>query len=158
MPKRNPLVQLYNRVLNRLALTAPGGMTLRPRLHRWRGVEIGTGVWIGYEALIETEYPELVHIGNRVIIGIRSTIIAHFHHTRGVWIEDDVFIGPCTCILPSVRLGAGCVVTAGSVVTSSVPPLVMVSGNPAKAVAKCGIPLGFDTSPREFAAHLKRFQ
>jgi maltose O-acetyltransferase len=119
-------------------------------------VEIGDNVWIGYEALIETSDPRLVHIGNNVVIGIRTTIIAHFHETQGVWIEDDVFVGPCATILPGVRLGKGSVVAAGTVVTSSVPAMTMLAGNPAKVVAQCGIPLGMHTSGRDFARHLKR--
>ena len=152
----NLFVGLWNRVLQRLAMAAPGAMTLRVKLHRLRGVDIGEQVWIGYESMIETSYPFLVHIGNRVNIGIRTTIIAHFHETRGVWIEDDVFVGPCVLILPGVRLGKGCVVAAGSVVTSSVPAMTMVSGNPATVVARCGIPLGLKTSGRVFARHLRK--
>src|SRR6266496_4392927 len=73
----NIFVGLRNRILQRLAMIIPGAQTTRVRLHRMRGVNIGQQVWIGYEALIETSYPFLVHIGDRSIIGIRSTIIAH---------------------------------------------------------------------------------
>jgi acetyltransferase-like isoleucine patch superfamily enzyme len=152
----NPFVGLRNRVLQRLAMTGPGATSFRVWMHKLRGVEIGEGVWIGYEALIETSYPKLVHIGDRVILGIRTTIIAHFHDTRGVWIEEDVFIGPCVTILPGVRLGKGCVIAAGTVVTMSVPAMTMMAGNPAKAVARCGIPLGIHTSGREFTQNLKK--
>ncbi len=152
----NPFIGLFNRVLHRLAMTGPGATTFRVWMHRLRGVDVGENVWIGYDALIETSYPKLVHIGNRAIIGIRTTIIAHFHETRGVWIEDDVFVGPSVTILPGVRLGRGCVIAAGTVVTTSVPPMTMMAGNPAKAVARCGIPLGVHTSGREFTRHLKR--
>jgi serine acetyltransferase len=47
------------------------------------------------------------------------------------------------------------VVTAGSVVTSSVPPLTMVQGNPARPVARCGIPLSLRTPPGEFYRRLQ---
>jgi serine acetyltransferase len=47
------------------------------------------------------------------------------------------------------------VVTAGSVVTASVPPATMVRGNPAAPVAKCGIPLRDDVSYLQFAGRLK---
>lgn len=147
---------LKNRFLQRIAMTAPGGQSVRARLHRWRGVKIGTDVWIGYEALIETAYPELVSIGDRSIIGIRSIIIAHFQEIKGVRIESDVFIGPGVIILPGVTIGAGAVVTAGSVVSTSVPPGMLVQGNPAKAVAKCGIPLGLETRSRDFSRHLRK--
>ena len=42
------------RALAVLALYAPGATTLRPKLHRMRGVSIGDGVSIGQDALIET--------------------------------------------------------------------------------------------------------
>jgi acetyltransferase-like isoleucine patch superfamily enzyme len=154
MPETNPFVGLRNRLLQAIALNAPGAMSVRVRLHRWRGVEIGQNVWIGHQVLLEGSYPELVHIGSNVTISIRATIIAHFREHRGVWIEDDVFVGPCACILPAVRLGKGCVVTAGSVVTSSVAPMTVVQGNPARPVARCGVPMGLQTTTKEFIRSL----
>ena len=32
------------------------------RLNRWRGVEIGKNVWIGYDVILETSCPQLVTI------------------------------------------------------------------------------------------------
>jgi len=113
-----------------------------------RGVQIGEKAWIGYDSIIDTSRPELVSIGNNVSISVRVTIIAHFHNTKGVHIEDDVFIGPGAIILPNVTIGRGSVVTAGSVVSSSVPPGMLVQGNPARIVAKCSVPLGW-TTPME---------
>jgi len=129
---------------------------MRVLLHRLRGVKIGEGVWIGYQVLIETACPEKVTIGDRVIIGIRSTILAHFQDLTGVRIENDVYIGAGSMILPGVTVGAGAVVSAGSVVTTSVPPMTVVRGNPARRVAKCGIPLGSHTSRLEFIRSLKK--
>lgn len=159
---------IRNRVLQVLALYAPGGDTARVMLHRLRGVQIGEGSWIGFDTLIEPSYPHRVVIGNRVAIGIRVLILAHFaHHGRNretsgggvddrvsVRIEDDVFIGPSAVIMPNVTIGAGAVVTAGSVVTRSVAPLTMVQGNPAKPIARCGVPLGLDTPIKEFYRRL----
>jgi acetyltransferase-like isoleucine patch superfamily enzyme len=51
-----------------------------------------------------------------------------------VIIEDDVWIGCNSVILKGVRIGRGAVVGAGSVVTRSVPPFVVVAGNPARIV------------------------
>ena len=50
---------------------------------------------------------------------------------RPVVIEDDVWLGANTIVLPGVTLGCGCVVGAGSVVTRDVPPMTLVAGNPA---------------------------
>jgi acetyltransferase-like isoleucine patch superfamily enzyme len=160
------LAGFRSRVLQVLALYAPGATTIRVRLHRWRGVSIGQGAFIGTDALIETSKPHLVSIGNGVVIGIRAVIIAHFRDSTEVdeagrdvgvtvRIGDDAFIGPGVLILPNVTIGYGAVVNAGSVVTRSVPALTMVQGNPAKPVAKCGIPLGADTSLKEFSRRLK---
>jgi acetyltransferase-like isoleucine patch superfamily enzyme len=135
-----------NRLLQVVALYAPGGDSTRVALHRLRGVSIG----------------------NRVAISIRVLILAHFAHqgrnreTSGgeleervsVRIEDDAFIGPGAVIMPNVTIGAGAVVTAGSVVTRSVAPLTMVQGNPAKPIARCGIPLGLETPIKEFYRRL----
>ena len=146
---------LRNRILQIFARVAPGAMSVRVQLNRWRGVHIGKDVWIGYDAIIETSYPHLVTIGDRVAIGIRSTIIAHNREQQGVVIEEDAVLGPGVIVLPNVTIGRGAIVTAGSVVTKSVPPKTMVQGNPARAIAKVEVPLGIDVSMKEFAKGLR---
>jgi acetyltransferase-like isoleucine patch superfamily enzyme len=136
---------MVNRTFLLLARLGPGADSLRVWLNRKRGVKIGAKAWIGYDTIIETSKPQLVSIGNNVTISMRVTIIAHYHNTKGVRIEDDVFIGPGAIILPNVTIGRGSVVTAGSVVSSSVPPGMLVQGNPARVVAKCSVPLAWTT-------------
>ena len=51
------------------------------------------------------------------------------------WVESGVSIGGGAVILPGIRIGAGAIVGAGSVVTKNVPPLVTVVGNPAKPIS-----------------------
>ncbi|KAA3662893.1 MAG: N-acetyltransferase [Calditrichaeota bacterium] len=53
---------------------------------------------------------------------------------QGPVIEENVIIGANSTILPGVRLGAGCLVGAGSVVTRDVAPDVVVIGNPARKI------------------------
>src|SRR5262249_35030713 len=72
-----------------------------------------------------------------------------------VRIEDEVNIGAGVIILPNVTIGRGAVVTAGSVVSSSVAPLTMVQGNPARPIARCGIPLTRETPYKEFCRKLR---
>jgi acetyltransferase-like isoleucine patch superfamily enzyme len=149
------------RLLALIALYGPGAETTRVRLHRMRGVKIGEGCFIGTDVIIETAFPHLVEIGDRVDLGMRTTIVAHQQgevadeNQPSVRIEDDVFVGPGSILLPHVTVGAGAVVTAGSVVTTSVPPLTMVRGNPAEPVARCGVPLGRSTPMREFYRQLR---
>jgi acetyltransferase-like isoleucine patch superfamily enzyme len=128
---------------------------LRVWLHRARGVKIGEGVWIGYDAILETSRPYLITIEEGAAIGIRVTVIAHFRESQGVKIERGAFVGPGAIILPNVVIGQGAVVTAGSVVTHSVPPMTVVQGNPAVPVAKCGLPLDAKVTLKEFSRRLK---
>jgi serine acetyltransferase len=153
----NILQRVANRWFQLLARMLPGGETLRVALHRARGVQIGKGVFISQDVVLETEYPNLITIEDRAWLGIRVTIVAHMRELRqGVKIEHDAFVGPGVLVLPNVTIGHGAVVTAGSVVTRSVPPMSVVQGNPAVPVARCGIPLGPDVTVAEFSRSLKR--
>lgn len=165
-PREPVLSGLIKRALHILVFVAPGEASLRIYLHRLRGVQIGTDCRIGMATLIETSFPEWVSIGSHVTIGMRTTIIAHVvglpprqHERRekytSIRLEDDVFVGPGAIILPNVTIGRGAVVMAGSVVTRSIPPLTMVQGNPAKPVARCGVPLLWDTPLKEFYKALR---
>ncbi len=97
-------------------------------------------------------------------IGDRVSIQTGCHITRGVVIEDDVFVGPGvitlndktmtggdlhgpvirrgakvgggSVLLPGVEVGRGAVIGSGSVVTKSVPAGATVVGNPARPLAR----------------------
>jgi acetyltransferase-like isoleucine patch superfamily enzyme len=147
-----------NRLLQLMARILPGGESIRIGLHRARGVRIGKNVFISEDVILETACPDLITIEDRVSIGIRTIIIAHFRElNEGVRIESDVFVGPGVIILPNVVIGHGAVVAAGSVVTRSVPPMTLVQGNPAVPVARCGVPLGPDVTQKEFSRQLKPY-
>ncbi len=154
---------LRNRLFQCIALYIPGNKTSRIWLHRKRGVSIGRNVSIGTSALIETAYPRLVSIGDNVTIGMRAIIIAHFRDSTAqsrmldrptVRLEDNVYLGPGVIVLPNVTIGNGAVVSAGSVVTHSVPPKTLVQGNPAKPVARCGVSLGGGVPYEQFLRQL----
>jgi acetyltransferase-like isoleucine patch superfamily enzyme len=154
-----------NRFLQAVARAAPGATSLRVQLHRWRGVKIGEGVRIGLDVIFETAHPDWISIGDRVQIGVRTLILAHIHglppkadQLKGyisVRIEDDANIGPGVTILPHVTIGRGSVITAGSVVTRSIPPLTLAQGNPARVIATCQVPLRWDVSLKEFYRGLR---
>lgn len=146
---------LKNRLLQEIARKSPGARTLRVWLNRWRGVNIGRGVWIGYDSIIETSSPHLVTIRDGASVGIRCTIIAHMREVHGIVIEEDVDIGACATVLAGVTIGHGAVVAAGSVVTRSVAPMTLVQGNPAVPVAKVGMPFKTGVTVREWVKHLK---
>jgi len=118
-------------------------------------VTIGEGAWIGYDVILETSRPHLVRIGARSVISIRAMFIAHFRGSEGITVEDDVFIGPGAIILPNVTIGRGAVVTAGSVVSSSVAAMTVVQGNPARPIATCGVTLVGDDTLAAFYRSLR---
>ena len=145
-----------NRILQMFTMILPCSQNQRVSLHRARGVSIGRNVWISYNVVLETGAPQLITIEDGAFIGIGVIVIAHFKEShRGVRIGKQAFIGPGVIILPDVEIGEGAVVTAGSVVTSSVPPMTVVQGNPAVPIAKCGVPLWPDTTLKEFSRQLK---
>jgi acetyltransferase-like isoleucine patch superfamily enzyme len=86
-----------------------------------------------------------VKIGNRVLIASHVAITSSTHDPsapvmmgtivhRPVIIEDDVWIGAHSVILPGVHVGHGAVIAAGAVVTRDVPAECTVAGVPARIV------------------------
>lgn len=87
-------------------------------------------------------------IGNHVNLAQNVTVTSLNHNyqdagkrideqgvsTQPITIEDDVWVGANSVILPGVTLGKHCVVAAGSVVSRSIPPYSVCAGSPAKVV------------------------
>lgn len=55
---------------------------------------------------------------------------------RPIVIEDKVWIGINSTILPGVKIGYGAIVGAQSVVTRDVPPMTVVASNPARIIKR----------------------
>ena len=87
-----------------------------------------------------------ITIGDDVFIGPKVNLITINHdpdpdnrsatYGRPIVIEDKVWIGINSTILPGVRIGYGAIVGAGSVVTKDVPAMTIVAGNPARIIKK----------------------
>ncbi len=95
-----------------------------------------------------------VRLGNSVLLGKKILITDNAHgassselldiapnlrplYSKGpVIIEDNVWIGEKSSIMPGVHVGKGSIVAANSVVTKDVPPYCVVAGVPAK-ILKC---------------------
>ena len=123
----------------------PGATSVRPFLHRLRGVKIGENVFIGDDVYLENEYPAAVEIQSGVQISVRAVVLAHTRGSGRVVIEKDAFIGPNAVIAASgnrtLRIGDGAVIGAGVVVTQDVPARVFVANETAKPVARVRVPL-----------------
>lgn len=90
-----------------------------------------------------------IKIGDSVRIAAHSVIVASNHNfsdqemaikdqgltLKGVLVENDVWIGAGARVLDGVVVGTGCVIGAGSVVTRSVEPGMVVAGVPAKIIS-----------------------
>jgi acetyltransferase-like isoleucine patch superfamily enzyme len=57
-------------------------------------------------------------------------------YSKGVIIEDNVWLGEFVSVLPGVTIGKGTIVGANSVVSKSLPPYVIAVGSPAKPIKK----------------------
>jgi acetyltransferase-like isoleucine patch superfamily enzyme len=55
-------------------------------------------------------------------------------HAQPVVLEDNVWIGFDSVILPGVRLGRGCIIGCKTVITENVPPYAVVVGTPPRIV------------------------
>jgi acetyltransferase-like isoleucine patch superfamily enzyme len=151
------LRSVLGKVLHKLAFVLPGGYSVRPWLHRMRGVRLGTHVWISQLVYIDDLHPEDVSIGDNTTIGLRTSIFAHFYwgpkrpdnHGRVV-IGKDVFIGPHCLILPNVTIGDGAVIKAGTVVSRNVPARCFWGAPSAEALGEVTVPLTPDHSYEEF--------
>jgi acetyltransferase-like isoleucine patch superfamily enzyme len=53
-----------------------------------------------------------------------------------VIIEDHVWIGPSATILKGVRIGRGCVIEPGALLTRDVPAYSRIAGNPAQIIGQ----------------------
>ena len=152
-----------NRLLSRIATITPGGFSLRPALHRMRGVQLGRNVWISQWVYLDELYPEAITIGDNCTIGLRTSVFSHFHWgprraadgARPVVIEPNVFIGPHCVILPGVHIGEGAVIKAGSVIARNIPARVFWGDPGGRPIARITVPLGRESSYEDFVRGLR---
>jgi acetyltransferase-like isoleucine patch superfamily enzyme len=155
---KNIVRRVFNRVLHLAARMSPGALSVRPFLHKLRGVKIHGTVWIGDDVYLENEYPECVELHDGVFLGTRSTILAHTTGEGSVVIERDAFVGPHSVIVcasgRTLRVGEGAVLTIGSVVTSSVAPHIVIAPPRAVPVGRAKVRF-FGTNYKDFISGLE---
>ena len=119
-------------------------VTLRPPFY----VDFGKNIRIGKRCWIQQGCTFFdrggITIGNDVFIAPKVNLITINHDSdpenrsatygRPIVIEDKVWIGINSTILPGVTVGYGSIVGANSVVTHDVSPYTVVGGNPAKFI------------------------
>jgi acetyltransferase-like isoleucine patch superfamily enzyme len=108
-------------------------------------IRLGTNVSLGAGVIMESN----VEIGDHTLVSSQVAFIGNDHDFRDpratvfsgrrlpsstAILEGDHLIGFRTIIVGNVRLGRGCIVGAGSIVTRDLPPYSICVGAPAKKV------------------------
>jgi acetyltransferase-like isoleucine patch superfamily enzyme len=157
--KKSAARRVWNRILGMLARFAPGATSLRPFLHKLRGVQITGRVFIGDDVYLENEYPECIEIHDGAQICLRSILIAHTRGTGRIVVGKNTFLG-ANCVVTTapgktLTIGDGAVITTSSVITSAVPAHTLFANERAKACATVTVPFTLETSYAKFLAGLK---
>jgi acetyltransferase-like isoleucine patch superfamily enzyme len=111
-------------------------------------IRTGNLLSIGASCIISSR--SHISIGSNVQIGAGSQLMAGTHSaddpempsllqprvSKGITVEDNVWIGNGTIILDGVTVGRNSIVGAGSVVSKDVPAYTVVLGNPARVIQK----------------------
>ncbi len=139
---------LKNFLLDKMAFFCPI-KRWRTQFHRWKGIKIGKGVYIGHEVIFDRIFPDQIEIGDDTSVGDRAIITAHANipsnsqlkklYPRKIEktiIGKGVWIMPNVTIIPGVIIEDECVIATGSVVTKKVLKRTLVGGIPAKELKK----------------------
>ncbi|MGN7485003.1 sugar O-acetyltransferase [Priestia megaterium] len=120
---------------------------IEPPLHaNWGGtnVHFGNSVYANFNLTLVDDCD--IFVGDNVMFGPNVTISAGTHpihpnlrrkkaqYNVPIYIEDNVWIGAQSVVLPGVHIGENTVIGAGSVVTKSIPANVVAVGNPCRII------------------------
>jgi acetyltransferase-like isoleucine patch superfamily enzyme len=154
------LVRLKDHWFNNWSMRAPWG-GVRKWLQRKRGVKIGKNVHWGTHVVVDYPYPNFVVVEDGASISGNDYLLAHckplaYHdgcsesYVAPVIVHKNAWIAINVTILPGVEIGEGSIVSAGSVVSKSIPPFTVASGNPAKVVADIAELVRKNYAPEDF--------
>ena len=129
----HPRVQIVSTVATTELVVFDGGL-----------LEIGERVYINYGCSVAASAH--ISIGPRCSIGTHVMMMDNAFHrlepdrrderpeSKPIILEENVWVGGRSIVLPGVTIGADSVVGAGSVVSSDVPARTIVAGVPARVI------------------------
>jgi maltose O-acetyltransferase len=115
------------------------------RLSRLRamGMVVGSNVKVMDQVMIDTSHCWLISLGDNVTLAPRVVLLAHdasmkkeigYTKIGTIKIENGVFVGAGSIVLPGIKIGKNSIVGAGSVVTADIPANSVACGNPARVI------------------------
>ncbi|WP_425595962.1 acyltransferase [Roseibium album] len=106
-------------------------------LTKFWGMNIHSSVILSLSARLDKTNPKGIHIGEDTYVAFDAAILSH-DMTRGMKTDTVIgkkcFVGARSIILPGVKIGDGCVIGSGSVVTKDIPSGCAAAGNPARVL------------------------
>jgi maltose O-acetyltransferase len=109
------------------------------------GMHIGNDVFLPMSLWVDVSHCYLISIGDRCRFAPNCAIFAHDAIANEfidagkigkVILHESCCFGYGTIILPGVEIGPRVITSAGSVISTTIPPDSMVAGNPAQVVGK----------------------
>lgn len=128
--------KIKNTILAKMAYSCPIN-SWRIQFHRWRGMHIGNGVYLGMYCIMDNLSPEFIFIKDNVSVNANSMIITHFNPVdrfekafdaiiKPVVIEEKAMVSVRCTIMPGVHIGEYAVVSAGMVIDKDVPAYSLI--------------------------------
>lgn len=138
--------ELREEILHRLLGSVGKDCWIEPTLRCDYGcnITVGDTFYANYDCVFLDAAP--ITIGNNVLVAPRVCFYTAGHpiapsvrntgleFAAPITVEDDVWIGGNVTVLPSVTIGRGTIVAAGSVVTKDLPAGVIAAGNPCRVL------------------------
>lgn len=137
---RNPLKLVFNFLIVQLCRYLPS-VSLKNFLYRTLGMKIGKNTAFAFGATCDFFFPELIEIGENCIIGFNTTLLTHEFLINGasvgeVKIGNNVLIGANSTVLAGVKIGDNVRISSMSLVNLDIPPNCLAGGIPCKPIKK----------------------